>query len=225
MAESLAVTQTEAQTEADPPPSLANNSWNPWDSVHLGLDAVGLIPAFGELADGTNALIYVIQGNYVDAGLSAAAMIPIAGTGATAAKLGKNGIKAAEHVAEHAADIATDGKKITDAVEVVGKSAKSVFKLSASGPHNWGNPAYKDSCKEYAEAVLEELPGGRVIKIFHINRLEIPAPLPKRPGQPADWFWKDHYVVVNNGKVYDAFTGDKGQSINDFKKEWKNLDD
>jgi predicted GIY-YIG superfamily endonuclease len=57
--------------------------------VQTGLDIVGLIPGIGEVADGVNSLIYLSRGDYVSAGLSAAAMIPFVGWGATGAKLGK----------------------------------------------------------------------------------------------------------------------------------------
>ncbi len=71
------------------------SNWQPYEGLskedamtglHLTLDGVGLIPGFGEIADGTNGVIYLFEGNKVDAGLSFAAMIPIAGWGATGAK-------------------------------------------------------------------------------------------------------------------------------------------
>lgn len=52
------------------------------------LDVVGLVPVFGEVADGLNAIIYYGQGDYLNAGLSAAAMLPIGGQVFTAGKLG-----------------------------------------------------------------------------------------------------------------------------------------
>ena len=58
-------------------------------AIHTGLDAVGLIPGFGEVADGINAVYYFAEGNKTDAGLSAAAMIPVAGWLATGAKANK----------------------------------------------------------------------------------------------------------------------------------------
>ncbi|CAM2068867.1 RHS repeat protein [Sulfidibacter corallicola] len=66
------------------------------DIVHTTLDVVGLVPGLGEVADGLNALIYLAEGNYTDAALSAAAMIPFAGAAATAAKFGRKGMKAAQ---------------------------------------------------------------------------------------------------------------------------------
>lgn len=63
-----------------------------WDKVgewvHGGLDLLGLVPGFGEAADGINGLIYLAEGRELEAGLSFAAMIPFAGWGATGAKVG-----------------------------------------------------------------------------------------------------------------------------------------
>lgn len=59
------------------------------DVGHGILDAVGLIPGVGEVADGINAGWYAAQGDKTNAGLSAASMIPFLGWGATAAKVGK----------------------------------------------------------------------------------------------------------------------------------------
>ena len=76
--------------------------WQRWGSelIHTGLDIIGLIPVAGELADGANALIYLAEGDTVNAAISAAAMVPGAGMAATGAKIGK---KAAGAVAEGAA--------------------------------------------------------------------------------------------------------------------------
>jgi hypothetical protein len=54
---------------------------------------VGLIPGFGEVADGVNALIYLGRGDNVNAALSVAAMVPVAGWVATGGKLAKKAIK------------------------------------------------------------------------------------------------------------------------------------
>ena len=65
--------------------------------VHGGLDVLGFIPGFGEIADGANALIYLAEGRYAEAAISAAAMIPIVGD---AGKIGKWGVKAGKEVME-----------------------------------------------------------------------------------------------------------------------------
>ena len=66
------------------------------DWAQTGLDVAGLVPVFGEIADGLNALIYLARGDYLNAGLSAAAMVPFAGWAATGGKLGVKGAKAAK---------------------------------------------------------------------------------------------------------------------------------
>ena len=79
--------------DSNSPPK--DDGMNALDWVQTGLDVVGLVPVFGEIADGLNALIYLARGDLLNAGLSAAAMVPIAGWGATGGKLGMKGAKAA----------------------------------------------------------------------------------------------------------------------------------
>lgn len=98
-------TQPNPGGESAPPirPTEKEKSWwQRWGSelIHTGLDIIGLIPVAGELADGANALIYLAEGDTVNAAISAAAMVPGAGMAATGAKIGK---KAAGAVAEGAA--------------------------------------------------------------------------------------------------------------------------
>ena len=52
-----------------------------------GLDVVGLIPVFGEVADLSNGVIYFVRGDNLNAGLSFAAVVPFVGWGATGSKL------------------------------------------------------------------------------------------------------------------------------------------
>lgn len=64
------------------------------DDAQLVLDVIGLVPVVGELADGANAVIYAAKGDYANAALSAAAMLPVGGQAATGAKLGYKGLTA-----------------------------------------------------------------------------------------------------------------------------------
>ncbi|MEJ2867664.1 RHS repeat-associated core domain-containing protein [Actinomycetospora sp. OC33-EN08] len=68
------------------PEEEAGFSWS--DLGHSALDVAGLIPGVGEIADGANAAWYTAEGDYLNAGLSAAAMIPFVGWGATGLKAG-----------------------------------------------------------------------------------------------------------------------------------------
>lgn len=65
-------------------------TWNAWaDGLQTGLDIAGLVPGFGEIADCVNGCISLARGNYADAALSFAAMVPFVGTATTIGKLGK----------------------------------------------------------------------------------------------------------------------------------------
>lgn len=74
------------------------------DMIQTGLDVVGLIPGIGEVFDGMNAAIYAARGDYINAGLSAAAMVPLAGMAATGGKLTKKILKYQDRV-EDATDL------------------------------------------------------------------------------------------------------------------------
>lgn len=63
-------------------------TWEKWaDATQTALDVVGMIPAVGEIVDCINGVISLARGNYADAALSFAAMIPFFGTAATGAKI------------------------------------------------------------------------------------------------------------------------------------------
>jgi RHS repeat-associated protein len=57
-----------------------------WDEFQEGLDWFGTVPVLGEPIDLINTAISAVRGNYGQATLSAAAMIPFVGWGATAIK-------------------------------------------------------------------------------------------------------------------------------------------
>lgn len=86
--------------------------------MQTGLDMAGFVPGVGEVFDGINALIYSARGDYLNAGLSVAAMIPFAGWAATGGKLASKSAKytksnmklgremhAAYKLAEHAPEL------------------------------------------------------------------------------------------------------------------------
>ena len=70
------------------------------DIVHGALDVAGFIPVLGAIPDGINAAIYVVEGDWANAGLSAVAMVPAWGDGV---KLGAMGTKTAIKITDKAA--------------------------------------------------------------------------------------------------------------------------
>ncbi|QTB12201.1 hypothetical protein J2B92_15040 [Lysinibacillus sphaericus] len=84
---------TKAVKNAVKPKNLLN-------TLQVGLDLVGLIPGFGEIADGVNGIIYLARGDKVNAALSFGVMIPFAGWAATGGKLVNKGAGVVKSVAE-----------------------------------------------------------------------------------------------------------------------------
>ncbi|MFE9207576.1 polymorphic toxin-type HINT domain-containing protein [Micromonospora sp. NPDC007230] len=93
---------------------LFGMSWS--DIGHAALDVAGMVPVIGEVADVANGIWYLAEGNYVDAAMSMASAIPLAGNAVAAAKLAKTGKKIADGI-----DTANDTRKAVDA----GKAAPS----------------------------------------------------------------------------------------------------
>lgn len=89
---------TDGSLPPPPPPqrpaSPDHGGWSGADIGHTLLDVAGLIPVIGAPADAANAIWYAADGDYLNAGLSAAAVVPGLGWGATGAKWGIKGAKA-----------------------------------------------------------------------------------------------------------------------------------
>lgn len=127
-----------------PQPTKAEQGWwSRWGSgaVHLGLDIVGMIPVVGEVADGANALIYLAEGDKVNAALSAAAMLPTGGQAATAAKWGNKGLQSAVRQAE---------KKAAKELEEV--AAKNAQKKAATEGEQAGQKSLQQPEKSQAKS-------------------------------------------------------------------------
>jgi LysM repeat protein len=91
------------------------SSLNKWG--HGILDAAGLVPGFGEIADGVNAAWYAAEGDNVNAALSTAAMVPFLGWGATATKFGLKGVKALKGSKNIAKEVIENTVKVADDVK------------------------------------------------------------------------------------------------------------
>ncbi|MCL6547063.1 MAG: hypothetical protein K6T61_17755, partial [Bryobacteraceae bacterium] len=94
------------------------------DGLQLVLDVIGLFPVYGELADGINALISLFRAKWLDAGLSALALIPGFGILATLGKWGKKGAKVADNFVTTGAKIADEAAELRKVENVVTPAAK-----------------------------------------------------------------------------------------------------
>lgn len=121
--------------------------------IHITLDAFGLVPVIGEVADLTNGILYTIEGDGVNATLSYASAVPFAGWAAV-------GVKYAFKVKQ----IATIGTKVKLTWKVVGNTIdfgssnqlRKVLGLAVGNPNQahhiipWayrGHPAVQKAAK------------------------------------------------------------------------------
>ncbi|WP_437938003.1 PAAR-like domain-containing protein [Sorangium sp. So ce341] len=126
----------------------AEKSW--WekasDWVHTGLDIAGFIPGIGEIADGINAAIYLAEGDYANAAISAAGMIPFAGSAATGGRLAA---KAGKAIAE---GVGKEGAQ--EAAQQVGKQGAE--QAGKEGAEQAGKEGAEQAGKEGAEQAGKE---------------------------------------------------------------------
>lgn len=105
--------------------------------LHLALGGIGFIPIIGTVANAADASIYAAQGDFVGAGLSAAAAIPLLGEAADAAKEARIGAEALDegvHVAEEASAVARAGEVIS-AAEPAAEEGQQVFRVWGHDPN------------------------------------------------------------------------------------------
>jgi len=101
------------------------------DYLQTGLDIVGMIPGLGEWADGLNALIYAGRGDWLNAALCMASMIPVGGQAATVARMAKNagGELVQRFGREFADDLAAKiAKKAKDKADELARRIKCTLK-------------------------------------------------------------------------------------------------
>ncbi len=137
----------------DEPKRLNEHKVNHPVAVEIGhtvLDLAGLIPGIGDAVDLANAAWYEKDGRHVEAVITAAAAVPVAGTAAVAVKWGNNAAKLAKLVFK-------DGKL----VKVITKEGKVLEKEGGKIAKDAGKNAAKESGKT----------GGEVVDI-HVERAE-----------------------------------------------------
>lgn len=95
------------------------------NSVQTAFDYGGAVPVAGEAIDGLNAAIYALRGDWKNAGLSTAAMIPILGTGSTLTKV----------AAKNSDELVALSKQLHGGNVTVTRNGQDLFRVHQSGTH------------------------------------------------------------------------------------------
>lgn len=134
-----------------------NKDLSVMDIVHGALDLAGFIPVLGAIPDGVNAAIYVVEGDWANAGLSAVAMVPAWGDGV---KLGVMGGKSVIKISDKAVirlgeEGIANGLKEVKAASKLTHTAEEAAKIE-KGATKLEKEAAEKLEKEAAEKALKD---------------------------------------------------------------------
>ncbi|MBD2095673.1 hypothetical protein H6F90_10955 [Trichocoleus sp. FACHB-591] len=197
----------------EPPPPPPSEGIDVGSIAHTVLDFAGFIPGVGVVADLANAALYAAEGDYVNAGLAAAAAVPFVGDAAAAAKLastaavGLAGAAAAARNADNAADASRllgDGGNTAASTPVGRKGFPLQVEPGTNKPGIIGN-------REYSGHALDQIQGRGLTPSVVENTVRVGQETPgKRPGTTAYYDPTNHVTVIVNstsGRVITAATG------------------
>lgn len=127
------------------------------DALQLGLDLLGLIPGAGEPFDLINAGVSAARGDYVGAGLSMAAMVPVIGMAATGGKAARKAIVIGETM-----------DRVRDAAKAMDAHAYRPWRIFPPDPakamarnEKWIRRKMKEGCEIIDIGINPTRPGGR----------------------------------------------------------------
>jgi hypothetical protein len=120
------------------------------DGLQTVLDVVGFIPGLGDVADGLNAAVSLLRGNYGDAALSALSVIPFADMFTKLGKYIRKGAGAFEVALEY-------GDETVDTIGAAAKNADEALEYQIKA--DWNNPAEPDflggEAKNFGESIWD----------------------------------------------------------------------
>ncbi len=166
------------------PLGLERNGDNWLDDLQLGLDLAGFIPGVGDVLDLVNGAISLGRGDYVGAGLSAAAAIPFVGGVANASRIARRATNfhhvfpQASNLARKFAKAGVDIDKYT--LELPEAIHRCLHKGKGFGPGGKWNKAWKDFFDKYPDATAEQIykHAGELIHEFDIDGIPV-VPYPR----------------------------------------------
>ncbi len=180
---------------------LVNKASNWWDQygewVHGALDTAGFIPGLGEIADGLNGLVYLAEGRYLEASLSAMAMIPLIGDLGKAGKWTiKAGQEVVEKVAKEVAEEAIEKAVKESGEELIEKAAQEVTEqvsqaVTETTLSDLSDEVVHNVLKDVVEGQVTKLPSDIVKDLTEESASELAAKISQELGGKKVWVSAD----------------------------------
>lgn len=142
------------------PPEEKKGWWKSWgsDVTHGVLDVVGVIPVVGEPFNLIGAGVYVLEGDYVSAGLDLAAMWPAGGQAATVTKYGVKGGKVVVEQVEKKAAKEAEEQAAKQLDHETAKKTSGAAPPSSPPPPSGGRVPGNPACRTLAAAIYAQVP-------------------------------------------------------------------
>ena len=154
------------------------------EQQHLKLDAAGLIPGLGVVFDGTNAILYLTEGDFANAGLSGIAFVPFIGEVSGVIKVGGKTISLADKAAN-----------LGELIYYSEKSGRVTRELGSTGVNIAGkNITNVDEAAELIMNAERTSTAGSKTDAYHYAGM---------------WLSKEQ---LSNGKIYSLTSSDKNKS-------------
>ena len=150
---------------AEPGTKKAKKNINWREAVHDALDIAGSITGYGDICDAVNAVLYLTEGDYINAGLSALSIIPGADaftkTGKASKVLGngivESGLKHLDNVADGIKKLV---KKADDAIDLEKHLPKKLLTEEAEAFAKKADKVADDVVEDAAKAIKGGTPSG-----------------------------------------------------------------
>ena len=116
--------------------SEETNSWYTGEisgAIHFILDVAGFIPGWGAIADALNAVVYALEGDWVNAGMSALAAIPGFGDIASGCKWATKLFKSSSKIYKALDSVGSFMTKIDDVIKNAEKASDILYVTSKGG--------------------------------------------------------------------------------------------
>lgn len=144
------------------------------DGIQLALDAAGFVPGFGAIPDLTNAAISALRGNWLEAGMSVLAAVPVIGDAAAGAKLASKGVKIAKGVDKTRKAILAKEAKNYISREITGKELLKTGICKSEKEVEFFQKALRGERKNFAENFYKRK--GMTAKkqiVSHVNGIDL----------------------------------------------------